>query len=321
MQKYINHFVDGRYREEFKEEIVRNNSKKTLFTEGGRIYPLKNTLEEIYCIMNDISAIPKCFCGKELSIKQYSSGFRQYCSTKCSNTEKGQNIDKNKLLVKKRYFNKECLTKEVLEKYINVYNCVDTNFYKMCDFEINSEEVYMIYHQTDVGKCVICEEPTTFINFREGYRIHCSHECSHKNEERVAKIITTSRLKDKNGLSSYDKMALKLRITNEKNGHWIPLSEFVDIQLYRRQVSISQWKHKDDIKKLDNFEKRGHANKGMYHLDHKFSIVEGFKQNIPPYIIGHICNLEMIVARNNLIKNKKCSITKEELLDSFFSFQ
>ena len=54
----------------------------------------------------------------------------------------------------------------------------------------------------------------------------------------------------------------------------------------------------------------------MYHLDHKFSIVEGFKQNIPPYIIGHINNLEMLIGRNNLVKNRKCSIDKDVLIDS-----
>ena len=63
---------------------------------------------------------------------------------------------------------------------------------------------------------------------------------------------------------------------------------------------------------LDGIEKRSY----WYHLDHKFSVVEGFKQNIPPYIIGHINNLEMLMGRNNLVKNRKCSIDKDVLIDS-----
>jgi hypothetical protein len=51
-----------------------------------------------------------------------------------------------------------------------------------------------------------------------------------------------------------------------------------------------------------------------YHLDHKYSIYEGFKNNISPKIIGGVENLEIIPESDNLSKGKKCSITIEELL-------
>ena len=270
--------------------------------------------------MNNLQEIPKCICGEDLKIKRYNSGFQAFCSTLCSNKVKAQNQDKDKFLVKKIYFNKNDITKELLEKYINVYNCVDTNFYKMCDFKISSEEVYLIYNELkEPPKCINCNNTSIFVNFRDGYRKHCSLECSYKSEDRTRKIIEASLIKDENGLNSYDKMTIKMRITNENNGNWLPLSEYTNFQLYYRMVLKFQYKFKEEIKKLENFDKRGHANKGMYHLDHKFSIYEGFKQNIPPYIIGNICNLEMIIGRNNLSKNRKCSITKEELFKSFFS--
>lgn len=53
---------------------------------------------------------------------------------------------------------------------------------------------------------------------------------------------------------------------------------------------------------------------GHYHLDHKFSISQGFKQGILPQIIGSANNLEMLNHSNNISKGAKCSITLEELL-------
>jgi len=57
--------------------------------------------------------------------------------------------------------------------------------------------------------------------------------------------------------------------------------------------------------------------KNNYHLDHKYSIYQGFIDNIPAKIIGSICNLEMLLSGKNLSKNKKCSISKDSLIESF----
>jgi hypothetical protein len=67
---------------------------------------------------------------------------------------------------------------------------------------------------------------------------------------------------------------------------------------------------------LDNFNKRGRK----YHLDHMFSICEGFRQNIAPEIIGNIVNLKIITTRENCTKNKKCSITLDQLLEAYYEY-
>ena len=72
--------------------------------------------------------------------------------------------------------------------------------------------------------------------------------------------------------------------------------------------------NKQKIKKLDNYNKRGISGiPGAYHLDHKFSILEGFKQGVEPEIIGNIKNLEFIPWEDNLSKGSNCSITLNEL--------
>lgn len=75
--------------------------------------------------------------------------------------------------------------------------------------------------------------------------------------------------------------------------------------------------NKQSLHILKNFDKRGKAGEiGAYHLDHKFSIIEGFKKNINPDIIGNIANLHMIPWEINVMKQGDCCIELEELLRS-----
>ena len=53
-----------------------------------------------------------------------------------------------------------------------------------------------------------------------------------------------------------------------------------------------------------------------FQLDHKFSIIEGYKNNITPDIIGHYKNLQMLSAKDNRAKWGNSCITKTELIDS-----
>lgn len=56
-----------------------------------------------------------------------------------------------------------------------------------------------------------------------------------------------------------------------------------------------------------------------YNVDHKFSVSEGFKNNIPPRIIGSVHNLEMINKKENSSKGTKCSIEIDKLFELYFS--
>jgi hypothetical protein len=82
---------------------------------------------------------------------------------------------------------------------------------------------------------------------------------------------------------------------------------------YRREVN--KLTNQQPIHLLSNYEKRGVSGKiGAYHLDHKYSILEGFKNNIKPEIIASLNNLVFIPWEENVIKRTKCSISKEELI-------
>jgi hypothetical protein len=99
----------------------------------------------------------------------------------------------------------------------------------------------------------------------------------------------------------------------------IPIEQKNDYELYRKlvykqtRVSVRKFNNIVNPKKL----KRGNKD-GEYHLDHKFSISEGFKNNIPPFIIGSYHNLEYIPNKDNLSKLSSCSIDINMLCDIYY---
>jgi len=58
-----------------------------------------------------------------------------------------------------------------------------------------------------------------------------------------------------------------------------------------------------------------------YHIDHIFSIKQGFLINLPVEIVSHPCNLHMIHYKENLIKQDNCWIELNELLRKIISYE
>lgn len=42
----------------------------------------------IYCVLNDVTEQPKCYCGNSVKFKRYQLGFATFCSCKCRATSK-----------------------------------------------------------------------------------------------------------------------------------------------------------------------------------------------------------------------------------------
>jgi len=83
-------------------------------------------------------------------------------------------------------------------------------------------------------------------------------------------------------------------------------------QRYQRKV----WKYtnlslKYNYDRILNIELRGR--KHGYDLDHKFSIKDGFNNDIDPKVIGHWKNLEIIKASINRTKSRNSSTSLEEI--------
>ena len=105
----------------------------------------------------------------------------------------------------------------------------------------------------------------------------------------------------------------QMRKTFESSGRWVKLEDIDEFEKYLREVrSLSE---RQPLHLLENFELRGHVSKDGFHLDHKFSIYDGFKNKVPPEKIANIKNLHFIHWRDNVKKNHKSSITLEEVMN------
>jgi len=80
---------------------------------------------------------------------------------------------------------------------------------------------------------------------------------------------------------------------------------------YRRyKLKVKRITNKQRIHTLPQYELRGRAGvDGAYHLDHIYSISQGFTNNIPEEIIGDIRNLRFIPWEKNVSKSGR--LTKE----------
>jgi hypothetical protein len=90
---------------------------------------------------------------------------------------------------------------------------------------------------------------------------------------------------------------------------------YKEFKLYRNAVDLLTQKTYKKYRKQINPDllPRRSGNKG-YHLDHKYSVYQGFVDGLPVEIISSKYNLHMLPGSTNLSKSEKCCITKEELL-------
>jgi hypothetical protein len=215
---------------------------------------------------------------------------------------------------------------------------------KSLDGKSFSQKLYNYINNITIPKCTVCgENDDRFGSYITGYITnHCSVKCSRNNNEIKDKwyqsrytnktdeeldeinlknketnyktSITKQNIINDKGLNllqlEYIKGKGKRKETRIKHGFQLPDELVDDYILYKRMVWF--YTRRQNLKSLIDYDKRGRL---TYHLDHKYSIMEGFIRNIPPYIIGNINNLEMLPYDDNIRKHKGCSITEYQLFD------
>jgi len=241
-----------------KQYIKENLLLKNGNLNSTAMRKINKSVEEVYCIYHGVEP-KKCICGKETSFVTFKLGYRDSCSIKCSHNKKN-NVPLTKEYIKNNLIRENGQLESGKTKY----------------FKESVEEIYCIYNDVTVKPKCICGKTANFKSFVLGYGKYCSRKC-HYN----------SRVKEYN--SDYEEYKHKVwSITNAQ-----------------------------DLCTLKNYNKRGRLdlNPNSYHLDHRYSIFEGFMNNIPTYIIGNIKNLEMIPAGINCIKQSECSIGLDDLVN------
>jgi hypothetical protein len=151
------------------------------------------------------------------------------------------------------------------------------------------------------------DEEKKIINSKKNHWANKTEE-----EANIVKNKTVSSLKQYyDSMSVDEKRELGKSISERmiKFGYATPIEERDAFEEYRNKVYSESKRY--DLTSLENFDKRGPLS---YHIDHKYSVFQGFKEGVSHEIIGHICNLEMLTYDQNTSKRSNCSITLENLL-------
>jgi hypothetical protein len=159
------------------------------------------------------------------------------------------------------------------------------------------------------------------VKFREAVKDTCIEKFGVDNAFKDVKIQGKYKktIQDKYGVSNISKSTVilgKIRESHIRSGKWIADEQRSDIELYRLEVArITARSYHDYFYKINPTNVK--RSRYQYHLDHIFSVEEGFKQGIPAEIIGHHSNLRMMWHSDNCVKNTKCHKTKEQLLEDY----
>jgi hypothetical protein len=218
------------------------------------------------------------------------------------NLKKNFNDDEINVVIFK-YINQN-LSCETIAKYYNVS--------KRPIIRILKERELLRKGNSDGKKIELTDEQINFIK-----KLYIDE---YKSGEEISKITNLGKpfiekFIDKSGFrrnkSEGSSVGLVKRFRKSNYDDYI--NSLSDFKKYKKKViSIT---NKQPISELSNFNKRGVSGiEGNFHLDHKFSIVEGFIQNISPSIIGNIKNLEFIPWEENVKKRTNCSINITELI-------
>lgn len=132
-------------------------------------------------------------------------------------------------------------------------------------------------------------------------------------KKKLAAAHAARSQKTLNGISPAQKATQKALATKVQRGLVTSIDQKSDFERYKYLVTY--FTLKNDLKSLEHFEKRGRAKNSTerYQLDHIYSIFDGFHNNVPPEVIGHIANLRFIPWRENGSKNHKSDCSLKEL--------
>ena len=247
--------------------------------------------ELLLCYLKDIIKHPICFnCGlNEPIFKQFHSGYRTYCSVKCSSnsTEKKTSIEDTNL---EKYGHKNAahglgVQERILETNLERYGAIHPS-------------------QSDIVKERIKETNI------EKYGVEWTFQ-----SELVKDKIKETNL-ERYGFESAmqnDIVKNKVTQTSKENGHiykWDD-EELKDLETYRKKA-----RYYTDITYKEHFEyiNPNNLTRGRYDydLDHIYPLIEGWKNGIDAKDIAHKDNLQMLGYIENRQKGNRNYMTKEE---------
>ena len=155
------------------------------------------------------------------------------------------------------------------------------------------------FYGSDKGKKSVCEFCGKEYIKSSNSQKFCSDTCSRRN--RFYKYYGKRLDMCKN---DFDKIKILSLIYKNQCKFSFSLSEYpneFDSEIIKEHGWYSARNHGDNMNGVSR--------------DHMFSITEGFRLGIDPYLISHPANCAIMTQRNNSSKHNKCSISYEELVE------
>jgi hypothetical protein len=241
---------------------------------------------KVFHYITNCNKIPVCLnCNKEVKYRRLRDGYQPYCSSLCQNS---CSISKENWLKswKKGNSNNEHIDKRnitILEKYGDLESYAIYTNNKKVESCLKKHGVEYVT-QTDFYK----ERRKKTLNEKYG-----SENYNNPNKTKETRIHNGTQINDDciKDFLSYKKIATNRTMTMYRNN-----IQFINPNSLKRGIKL-------------------------YHVDHKFSLKQGYLIGLPIEVITHPVNLEMIHHKDNLIKQDNCSISIQDLLNNIIKFE
>ena len=265
--------------------------------------------------------------------------FNLYCSSKCKSRDRFIGVpygDKSFNLWKENF-------QKFPEFYLEIKNPKDRfkNKCLICEIE------FIAFRKCCSEKCSSeLKKNKTFLstggyhNLSNGSKSRNNMEKKLMENYRISNIFQRNDVKDKlkekwNSIYGFDNpskselIKIKKRITSEKNGFWTPVDSWDDRKIYENNVYSITWSQMRKFAELkfgsDIWERikesRKLPQKNWLTVDHKLSRHNGYLNKINPFVIGHICNLNILEFQENRLKWSNSDITLDELTAEIKEFE
>ena len=256
-------------------------------------YPAASYPELVYAYVRELRQPPVCQrCGTtRVQFKQYSHGYFDYCSVNCSS-----NSEVKKSAIK--------LTNQARYGVDNPSSFQDVKQKRQATFlarygsvgVLGNARVAALARQT-------CERrygsPYFFASDagKQAVAAGMKKAYGHENPMQCPDIARRS---------------LQTRIDQGLICKWTAAEE-QSLTLYRLAVKMhSERSYRKHFHELNLERKR--RSRHQYHLDHIFPVVEGWLQGVPPEVIAHPKNLQLLWCTDNIVKGARTDVT----LDAFY---
>lgn len=268
-----------------------------------------------------MNTIRKClYCESDITL---SNPKNRYCSSSCAasfNNKKRSNESKHKQAKS---------LKETLEKKFTKYPSTKVNYSpitgKPYNLDLHRQSWHNPYRMPSALRLA------KMFNFELG---------QHDSENKIIQAIDNIKHLYEVEQLSTSELANMFNIEYSDFGMW--LKKALQLQLRSRQSSLKLSASKRERNFDSDYSMYRHLSKftfgiseyarlpgldlakfnGWYHplnnpngavRDHKLSVKYGFEHNIPPYILRHPANCEILSHKTNCAKGSKCSISLESL--------